>query len=89
MISGFICKMFEYPFDTIKVQMGGGRFAGPIDCLRQTISERGAMSLYAGLTAPLIGSIAECASLFASYGYIKKAIGVDEENATLTNPTPM
>ena len=47
------------------------------------------MSLYAGLTAPLIGSIAECASLFASYGYIKKAIGVDEENATLTNPTPM
>ena len=47
------------------------------------------MSLYAGLTAPLIRSIAECASLFASYGYIKKAIGVDEENATLTIPTPM
>eukprot|EP00933_Yihiella_yeosuensis_P062676 TRINITY_DN6565_c0_g6_i1.p1 TRINITY_DN6565_c0_g6~~TRINITY_DN6565_c0_g6_i1.p1 ORF type:complete len:330 (+),score=37.16 TRINITY_DN6565_c0_g6_i1:52-990(+) len=90
MLSGFVCKVVEYPFDTIKVleQTGGARFNGPIDCARKTVAESGALSLYQGLTAPLLGSMAECASLFVSYGYIKKGLGVDEESATLSNPVP-
>ena len=33
MISGFFCKVLEYPFDTIKVleQTGGAKFSGPLD----------------------------------------------------------
>lgn len=90
MLSGFVCKIFEYPFDTIKVleQTGGSRFDGPIDCFRKTMAGRGAMSLYQGLTAPLIGSMMENASLFVAYGYIKKALAVDEDAASLANPVP-
>eukprot|EP00930_Biecheleria_cincta_P031100 TRINITY_DN21578_c0_g1_i1.p1 TRINITY_DN21578_c0_g1~~TRINITY_DN21578_c0_g1_i1.p1 ORF type:complete len:325 (+),score=66.38 TRINITY_DN21578_c0_g1_i1:29-976(+) len=90
MLSGFVCKIFEYPFDTIKVleQTGGSQFNGPIDCFRKMVAERGALSLYQGLSAPLVGSMMENASLFVSYGYIKKALAVNEEAATLANPVP-
>lgn len=90
MVSGFVCKIVEYPADTIKVleQTGGNRFSGPIDCFFKTVTESGALSLYRGLTAPLLGSMAECASLFTSYGYAKKVLGVNEEAATPSNPVP-
>lgn len=90
MVSGFVCKIVEYPADTIKVleQTGGNRFSGPIDCFFKTVTESGALSLYRGLTAPLLGSMAECASLFISYGYAKKVLGVNEEAATPSNPVP-
>ena len=91
MISGFFCKILEYPFDTIKVleQTGGARYSGPFDAARKTIAEGGFMSLYNGLTAPLLGSMAECASLFVAYGFLKSALHVDEEAATLANNVPM
>ena len=60
-------------------QTGGNRFSGPIDCFFKTVTESGALSLYRGLTAPLLGSMAECASLFTSYGYAKKVLRVNEE----------
>eukprot|EP00913_Durusdinium_trenchii_P014825 g13902.t1 len=90
MVSGFICKVVEYPADTIKVleQTGGSRFSGPLDCFSKTLAESGFFSLYRGLSAPLLGSMAECASLFVSYGYVKKFLGVDEEAATLSAPVP-
>ena len=91
MISGLICKLVEYPFDTVKVleQTGGGRYSGPLDVVRQTMAEGGVWSLYRGLAAPLIGSMAECASLFVAYGHLKTALGVDEEGATLSCNVPM
>lgn len=91
MISGFFCKILEYPFDTIKVleQTGGAKYSGPLDAARKTIAESGIWSLYNGLTAPLLGSMAECASLFVAYGMIKNALGVDEEAATLEYNVPM
>eukprot|EP00438_Fugacium_kawagutii_P034853 Skav225549 [mRNA] locus=scaffold81:233965:257891:+ [translate_table: standard] len=84
MLSGFVCKIVEYPADTIKVleQTGGNRFNGPIDCFLKTAAESGVLSLYRGLAAPLLGSMAECASLFTSYGYMKRLLGVNEEDAT-------
>ena len=60
-------------------QTGGNRFSGPIDCFVKTVGESGVLSLYRGLAAPLLGSMAECASLFTSYGYAKKVLGVNEE----------
>ena len=91
MISGFFCKILEYPFDTIKVleQTGGAKYSGPLDAARKTIAESGVWSLYNGLTAPLLGSMAECASLFVAYGVLKNALCVDEEAATLADDVPM
>lgn len=60
-------------------QTGGNRFNGPIDCFLKTAAESGVLSLYRGLAAPLLGSMAECASLFTSYGYMKRLLGVNEE----------
>lgn len=69
----------EKPSPQVLEQTGGNRFSGPIDCFFKTVTESGALSLYRGLTAPLLGSMAECASLFTSYGYAKKVLGVNEE----------
>ena len=42
-------------------QTGGAKYSGPLDAARKTIAESGIWSLYNGLTAPLLGSMAECA----------------------------
>lgn len=78
MISGFVCKAFEYPFDTIKVlqQTGGSKYSGPVDCAQKAVKEGGALALYRGLASPLLGSMVECGTIFLAYGYIKKAVGV-------------
>lgn len=91
MSAGFVCKIFEYPFDTVKVlqQTMGDRYSGTLDCLRTTYRGGGVAALYRGLTSPLIGSMVECSTLFVSYGYMKKTLGVDEDAATLANPVPM
>ena len=90
MAAGFVCKLAEYPFDTVKVlqQTQGSQYGSAYDCIMQTYRERGFFALYQGLASPLLGSMAECATLFVAYGYIKTAIGVDEEAATVRNPTP-
>lgn len=69
-------------------QTGGDRFRGPLDCFSKTVKESGPLSLYQGLATPLLGSMAECASLFVAYGYIKKLLGVNEDLATLQDPVP-
>eukprot|EP00428_Durinskia_dybowskii_P007786 CAMPEP_0170303112 /NCGR_PEP_ID=MMETSP0116_2-20130129/51865_1 /TAXON_ID=400756 /ORGANISM="Durinskia baltica, Strain CSIRO CS-38" /LENGTH=310 /DNA_ID=CAMNT_0010555033 /DNA_START=55 /DNA_END=984 /DNA_ORIENTATION=+ len=91
MMAGFAVKLIEYPLDTIKVlqQTMGERYTGAWDCLRTTYHGGGIVALYRGLLCPLLGSMAECATLFVSYGAMKKTLGVDEDNATLTNPVPM
>mmetsp|Transcript_4352 Transcript_4352/g.6467 ORF Transcript_4352/g.6467 Transcript_4352/m.6467 type:complete len:307 (+) Transcript_4352:306-1226(+) len=90
MISGFVCKIFEYPFDTIKVlqQTGGKDFKGPVDCLKQTYNRGGFFSFYQGLTSPLLGAMAENATLFVAYGAMKKGLDVNP-NPTLADPVPM
>lgn len=54
-------------------------YRGAIHCLTHTIETRGFLSLYNGLPSPLIGSMAENAVLFLSYGYVKRALGETEE----------
>lgn len=91
MFAGFAVKVVEYPFDTVKVlqQTMGSEYKGAVDCMSTTYRSGGIAALYRGLSSPLLGSMAECATLFVSYGYIKRMVGVDEEKSTLQNPVPM
>ncbi len=87
MISGFVCKIVEYPLDTVKVlQQTSGKSA--LDCLQGTYGQGGVRALYQGLSSPLIGAMAENATLFVAYSGMKKALNVND-NPTLTNPVPM
>ena len=47
-----------HPFDTIKVRLQTSprtHFAGPLDCVRQTLAREGVRGLYKGATPPLVG----------------------------------
>ena len=50
-------------------------YRGAIHCLTHTIQTRGFLALYKGLPAPLLGSMAENAVLFLSYGEVKRLLG--------------
>ncbi|OBZ78403.1 Amino-acid transporter arg-13 [Grifola frondosa] len=72
-IAGIASKIFEHPFDLTKVRLQSqvldatARFNGPIDCLSQTWHKEGIRGLYRGLPAPIVGAMAENASLFWAY----------------------
>ena len=57
-----------HPFDTIKVRLQTegtqGKFAGPIDCLKQTIVHEGVRGVYKGMSAPLLATGAINSVLF-------------------------
>jgi hypothetical protein len=82
-LSGFTCKFVEYPFDTVKVlqQTDSQKlFKGPIDAALKTIRSHGILSLYQGMSSPLLGAMAENAVVFSAYGANKKLLGVTDEN---------
>ncbi|KAJ8103731.1 mitochondrial carrier domain-containing protein [Lipomyces tetrasporus] len=66
-------KLFEYPFDTVKVRLQSQpdgaplKFSGPLDCFRQTWHKEGVRGFYRGLSSPMVGAAAENAFLFLSY----------------------
>lgn len=88
--AGAICKVGEYPIDTVKVllQAHSSRYTGPIDCLKQTYARNGMKGLYKGVTTPVVGAMAETSTLFVSYGIAKRLLDVDP-NPTLEKPAPM
>ncbi|KAJ6608598.1 mitochondrial carrier domain-containing protein [Mycena sp. CBHHK59/15] len=73
-------QIFEHPFDLTKVRLQSqvldaeARFAGPIDCLNKTWKNEGIRGLYRGLPAPIVGAMAENASLFLSYRELQDLI---------------
>ncbi|KDR76475.1 hypothetical protein GALMADRAFT_246843 [Galerina marginata CBS 339.88] len=79
-IAGMVSKVFEHPFDLTKVRLQSqvldstARFNGPIDCLTQTWKKEGVRGLYRGLPAPIVGAMAENASLFLAYGEFQNLI---------------
>ncbi|KAI1188637.1 carrier protein YMC2 [Nemania serpens] len=63
---GFVAGVFSgvakltvgHPFDTIKVRLqttDASRFAGPLQCVVQTVRNEGVRGLYKGATPPLVG----------------------------------
>jgi len=71
-IAGVAGKYVEYPFDTVKVRLQSQpdgvplKYAGPLDCFRQSIRQDGFLGLYRGISAPLLGAALETSSLFFS-----------------------
>jgi mitochondrial ornithine carrier protein len=70
--AGIVGKVIEYPFDTVKVRLQAQpdhiplRYAGPLDCFKQSIRSDGFSGLYRGISAPLVGAAVETSSLFFS-----------------------
>ncbi|KAM0333312.1 hypothetical protein ACHAQA_001973 [Verticillium albo-atrum] len=63
---GFVAGVFSgvakltvgHPFDTVKVRLqttDASRFAGPLQCVAQTIRNEGVFALYKGASPPLVG----------------------------------
>ncbi|MCJ1393606.1 hypothetical protein MMC18_006481 [Xylographa bjoerkii] len=79
-IAGIIGKTIEYPFDTVKVRLQSQasglplRYAGPVDCFRQSFRAEGLSGLYRGVSAPLFGAAIETSSLFFSYRVAQNAL---------------
>jgi hypothetical protein len=83
--AGFCGKLFDYPADTIKVLLqtqsssgGGLTYRGAWHAFSHTVETKGVRALYKGITSPLVGSMAENALLFWSYGLAKKLLGEEE-----------
>ncbi|KAA1473065.1 mitochondrial carrier [Dentipellis sp. KUC8613] len=79
-IAGMVSKVLEHPFDLTKVRLQAqvldetARFRGPVDCLVQTFKNEGIRGLYRGLPAPIVGAMAENATLFLSYGELQNLV---------------
>lgn len=63
-ISGMTGKLVEYPFDTLKVRLQTGPYAGATDCITTISKEEGLLAFYRGLATPLVGAGIEVATLF-------------------------
>ncbi|EGG05134.1 uncharacterized protein MELLADRAFT_72208 [Melampsora larici-populina 98AG31] len=91
-VAGVCSKLFEHPFDLVKVRLQSQpldqalRFRGPWDCFRQTTAQEGIRGLYRGVSMPVIGAMAENATLFLVYGQVQKLIR--HLTSDSTNPTP-
>ncbi|KAB5591232.1 Amino acid permease [Ceratobasidium theobromae] len=78
--AGMVSKIFEHPFDLCKVRLQSqvldatARFSGPLDCLYKTWKFEGVRGLYRGLPMPIVGAMAENASLFLAYNKIQDAL---------------
>jgi len=74
--AGILGKFVEYPFDTVKVRLqsqsalsGTPKLRGPLDAFAAAFRapEGAVVSLYRGISAPLVGAAIETSSLFFSY----------------------
>lgn len=91
-IAGATGKVFEYPFDTVKVRLQSQsdinpQFKGPMDCFKQTFRNEGFKGFYRGVSSPLVGAAAETASLFVFYGATQRVVrnvtGITEEKLSM------
>ncbi|CCF50689.1 uncharacterized protein UHO2_07280 [Ustilago hordei] len=79
-IAGMVSKVFEHPFDLVKVRLQTQsadrppRYAGAFDCFKQTYLQEGIRGLYRGLSMPVVGATLENACLFFTYNQIQSAI---------------
>ncbi|KAF9978838.1 hypothetical protein BGZ73_000109 [Actinomortierella ambigua] len=97
-IAGVAGKFVEFPFDTIKVRLQTQPldhpvFKGPYDCFRKTVRSEGFLSLYNGLSSPLVGAMLENAVLFVGYrraqDMLREFIAVPDVDPTSNAPAPL
>ncbi|BGP25291.1 mitochondrial carrier protein, amino-acid transporter arg-13 [Rhodotorula toruloides] len=71
--AGIVSKLFEHPFDLTKVRLQSQpldrplRFTGPWDCIVQTYRNEGVPAFWRGVSMPVVGAMAENATLFVVY----------------------
>jgi hypothetical protein len=79
-VAGVAGKIVEQPFDTVKVKLQCQEVSralkpmGTFQCAHDIIRFEGLRGFYKGLSAPMIGSVMENVTLFASYHQIQKII---------------
>jgi hypothetical protein len=74
-IGGIFGLTICYPLDTVKVRVqtqSKGEYRGVIDCAKKMVQKEGALSLYRGLLAPVVGYGLIKATAFASYNEAKQ-----------------
>ncbi|KAI9205289.1 mitochondrial carrier domain-containing protein [Polychytrium aggregatum] len=87
-IAGAVEATVTYPTEYVKTQMQlqnkstDKKFAGPWDCLKKTVSEKGVFGLYRGLSAMVIGTAAKAGVRFLSFEQFKKLL--KDENGNLS-----
>jgi len=96
-LAGICSKLFEHPFDLVKVRLQSqplhlpSRYHGPVDCFRQTVAQEGFRGLYRGVSMPVVGAMAENATLFLVYGQVQQLIRrvAFPEQASKRRPPPL
>lgn len=73
-VSGFTGKIVEYPFDTIKVHMQTQASHSLKDCVKSIYIKEGIFGFFRGISAPLLGSMAENAVIFLAYNNMQNII---------------
>ncbi|KAM3419413.1 hypothetical protein BST61_g5342 [Cercospora zeina] len=72
-VAGMVGKVFEYPFDTVKVRLQSQpnlhppQYTGAVDCFKQSLQKDGLRGIYRGLYIPMVGAAVENAFLFWTY----------------------
>ena len=72
-LSGLSGKLVEYPFDTIKVHMQTQQ-KSMLPVVKSVYNKQGLRGFFNGITAPLLGSMAENAILFVAYNQVQKSL---------------
>ena len=70
------------PHSTVKVLQqtdSTGEFKGPVDAAVKTVRRHGVLSLYQGMSSPILGAMAENAVVFSAYGSFKRQLGVQDD----------
>lgn len=87
-IAGGVGKIFEYPFDTVKVRLQSQslskpQYKGAWDCLIKGLKLEGIRGLYKGVSTPIVAAAAENATLFLSYSMFDKQLNSSISNQTV------
>ncbi|KDN44897.1 mitochondrial carrier [Tilletiaria anomala UBC 951] len=113
-IAGMFAKLFEHPFDLVKVRLQTQQVApapsstspplaatphyrGALHCFSSTYANEGVRGLYRGLSMPVLGAVAENATLFFTYNAILRLLaahtlaplGATEGKAASAKPEDM
>ncbi|GAA5871273.1 hypothetical protein JCM16303_000702 [Sporobolomyces ruberrimus] len=93
--AGIVSKLFEHPFDLVKVRLQSQpldrplRFKGPLDCMIQTFKGEGLRGLWRGVSMPVGGAMAENATLFVVYNQTQSLLRQYFPPPTHDDPTQL